>query len=70
MIRFVPPTGRPVGRAIRVAVGVGIIALGLGVIGGPAGVILAAFGLLPLGSGACGVCPIDRVCRQPGGRCG
>ena len=54
---FVRFMSTPAGRGIRVAVGVALIAAGIG-LGGPAGWGIAAFGLLPLGTGAAGICPV------------
>ena len=47
----------PAGRGLRVAMGIGLIATGVRV-GGPAGWGLAAFGLLPLITGAGDICPV------------
>jgi hypothetical protein len=46
------------GRLARAALGITLIALGLFAIGGTAGTIVAAFGLVPIASGATGVCPL------------
>jgi hypothetical protein len=50
----------PAGRTLRVAMGLGLIAAGVRV-GGAPGVGLAAFGLLPLVTGAADICPICPV---------
>ena len=49
------------GRFARVALGVVLIAVGLAVVGGTAGWIVAAFGLVPLAAGAFNICPIAPV---------
>lgn len=51
------------GRAIRVAMGAGLIALGLAL--GGAWVVLAIFGLLPLATGAVGLCPVSPLFGEP-----
>jgi membrane-associated protease RseP (regulator of RpoE activity) len=48
----------PYGRLARTTLGAAAIALGLGVVPRPAGIALAAFGLLPIASGAFNLCPI------------
>ncbi|MGD9795944.1 MAG: DUF2892 domain-containing protein [Acidimicrobiia bacterium] len=52
------------GRAIRVALGTLLIAVGTRR-GGRAGRALAAFGVLPLATGATGVCPINPLLGEP-----
>ena len=46
------------GRLARAGLGVALIAAGLLLIGGTAGTIVAAFGLVPIASGATGICPL------------
>jgi len=46
------------GRAARVVLGLLLIAVGLLAIGGTGGAVMAAFGLVPIGSGATGICPL------------
>ena len=46
------------GRALRVVFGVTLIIGGLVAVGGPAGWIIAAFGLVPIAAGVLGLCPI------------
>lgn len=46
------------GRAVRVALGLTLIAVGLAVVGGTAGALIAIFGILPLSSGVFGLCPL------------
>lgn len=48
----------PYGRALRAALGVAIIAIGLLLVGKPAGYIVAAAGILPIASGGLGLCPV------------
>lgn len=54
---FVRFMSTPTGRVLRVVVGLALIAFGVRA-GGPAGWGLAAFGLLPLATGAADICPI------------
>lgn len=44
------------GRAARVIAGLALIVVGLAVVGGTGGVILAVIGLVPLGAGTANVC--------------
>lgn len=53
---FVDFMQTPLGRTIRVALGLVLILLGLFTIGGFGGAILAIIGLVPLVAGAMGVC--------------
>ena len=46
------------GRAARGLLGAALIATGLLLIGDTAGAIVAAFGLVPIASGATGICPL------------
>lgn len=46
------------GRLARAGLGIALIAAGLLLVGGTAGVIVAAFGLVPIASGATGICPL------------
>jgi hypothetical protein len=46
------------GRALRVAFGIGLIFVGLGIVSGTVGWIIAAFGLVPIAAGVFGLCPI------------
>lgn len=48
-------------RAVRVVLGVVLIALGLGVVEGGLGVVLAVIGLVPLLTGLVGWCPLYSV---------
>lgn len=55
---FLAFMSRPIGRLIRVVVGTAIIVLGVAVIGGVAGAIVAVAALAPLLTGVFGICPI------------
>lgn len=46
------------GRAARLVLGVTLIAIGLGLVGGGAGLAIAAFGLVPIAAGVFNLCPI------------
>lgn len=59
-MKFVRFMSTPAGRGVRVAMGVGFIVGGIA-IGSPGGWALAAFGLLPLVTGAADICPICPV---------
>ena len=56
-MKFVRFMSTPAGRGIRVVMGVALIAAGIR-LDSPAGWALAAFGLLPLVTGAADICPI------------
>jgi hypothetical protein len=56
------------GRGARVVLGVALIALGLLVVRGTAGAVVAAAGLVPIVMGAWGHCLIEAVVRPPGPR--
>jgi len=49
------------GRAIRVLLGVALIYIGLSVVGGTSGTILAAVGIVPIVLGASGRCLIEFI---------
>jgi Zn-dependent protease len=51
----------PYGRLARVVLGIGAIAVGLTVVPQPAGIAVAAFGLVPIASGAFNLCPIAPI---------
>ena len=57
VMEFVRFMSTPVGRGLRVGMGVAFIAAGVNR-GGRAGWGLAAFGLLPLVTGAGNICPV------------
>lgn len=46
------------GRLLRVAFGASLVGAGLFAFGGPAGIALAAFGLVPIVTGALNLCPV------------
>lgn len=46
----------PTGRLVRIAAGIALIAVGLLVVGGTAGVVMAAIGVVPLAAGALDFC--------------
>ncbi len=56
--RFMASKG---GRAVRVAIGATIIGTGLTVVGGGAGLAIAAFGLVPIATGVFNLCPVAPV---------
>ncbi len=47
------------GRLARVALGLALMTYGLAVVGGTAGLVLAAVGLVPLGLGLSGRCVLE-----------
>ncbi len=49
------------GRLLRVAAGVALIALGLSVVGGTAGYIVAAIGLVPIAAGVFDLCLLGPI---------
>lgn len=46
------------GRLARIALGVALMTVGLALIGGTAGLIVAAFGLIPVAAGVFNLCPV------------
>lgn len=58
LIRFMQDS---VGRAARVILGLALIALGVAVVGGTLGAILAIVGLLPIAMGVWGPCLLGLV---------
>lgn len=57
-------------RIARVVIGVALIGVGLAVVGGTGGIVLAVVGLIPLVTGAFGTCPLYSVfgvstCKNP-----
>jgi hypothetical protein len=44
------------GRAVRIIAGLALIVVGLAVVGGTGGIVLAVVGLVPLGAGIAGIC--------------
>ena len=63
-MRFLNFMNTPTGRGIRIGGGLAIGTAGL-VIGGELGTALAAFAVLPVATGAFGVCPINPLFGQP-----
>jgi sulfite exporter TauE/SafE len=56
---------QPIGRLIRIIAGIVLIALGLGVIGDTAGLIVAIIGVLPILAGVFNVCLIAPLIGAP-----
>lgn len=54
-----------VGRLVRIGAGSALIALGLLVVGGVAGLVVAAIGLVPLLAGAMDICIFSRLFGGP-----
>lgn len=54
-----------VGRAVRIIAGIALIAGGLLAVGGPAGIIMAAIGLVPLLAGTFDVCVFSALFGGP-----
>ena len=44
------------GRTARIIAGLALVVIGLAVVGGTGGIVLAVVGLVPLGAGAANVC--------------
>lgn len=55
----------PLGRGIRVVAGIVLIALGLLVVEGTGGIILAVIGLMPILAGALNICLIAPLIGAP-----
>lgn len=55
----------PMGRGIRVVAGIVLIALGLLVVEGTGGIILAVIGLMPILAGALNICLIAPLIGAP-----
>lgn len=53
------------GRLVRIALGVVIIGVGLGIVGGPAGAVLALVGVVPLAAGVFDVCVLSPLFGGP-----
>lgn len=60
LIQFMNDTA---GRALRVILGLVLIYLGLAVIGGTTGLVVAVIGLLPIVLGLRGKCLLQFVCK-------
>lgn len=56
---------RGAGRWLRIAAGIGLIAIGVAWIGGVTGWIVAAIGLIPLGAGLFDVCILSSLFGGP-----
>ncbi len=54
-----------VGRVVRVILGLALIYVGLAVVGGTAGIIIAIIGLLPIAMGVWGPCLLGFIFKQP-----
>lgn len=63
-MKFLSFMSTPTGRVIRGIMGIAVIAIGFA-IGGTAGWIVSAFGLLPLLTGVFGLCPINPLVGRP-----
>ena len=62
LINFMQGT---VGRVARVVLGLALIYVGLAVVGGTAGIVVAVIGLLPIAMGVWGPCLLGFVFKQP-----
>jgi hypothetical protein len=63
-MRFLSFMSTPVGRLIRVVMGVALIAAALAV-GGTGGWALGIFAVLPIATGVLGLCPINPLVGRP-----
>jgi hypothetical protein len=63
-MKFLSFMSTPIGRVLRVVMGIGIIAIGLS-IDGPLGVALTIFGFVPPLTGIFGICPINPLIGRP-----
>ena len=54
-----------VGRALRIVAGLALIAVGLGVVGGTGGLVLACVGVAPILAGALNVCLVAPLLGVP-----
>ena len=62
---FVEWMASPLGRGLRVVFGALLIYVGLAVVQGVGGVLLAAFGAVPIATGLLNVCPIAPLLGAP-----
>jgi hypothetical protein len=62
---FVDWMASPLGRGLRVAFGGLLIYLGLAVVQGVGGTLLAAFGVVPIATGVLNLCPIAPLLGAP-----
>ncbi len=58
----------PVGRLLRIGLGAALIVVGVVVVGGPAGWVIAAVGLVPIALAASGHCMLEIVAGRAGPR--
>jgi hypothetical protein len=63
-MKFLSFMSTPIGRVLRVIMGIGIIAIGLS-IGGGLGVGITIFGFVPPLTGIFGICPINPLIGRP-----
>ena len=56
------------GRALRVILGIVLVYVGLAILGGTVGIVLAVVGLLPIIMGIWGPCLLGFVFKQPSTR--
>lgn len=49
------------GRRARILAGIALVNLGIFVVGGPVGLAMAIFGLLPVASGLLNLCPVAPI---------
>jgi hypothetical protein len=53
------------GRVLRVVLGLALVYIGLALVGGTAGIIVAVIGLLPIAMGVWGPCLLGFIFKQP-----
>jgi hypothetical protein len=58
-------TAQPIGRAVRIIAGLVIVGLGIGIVGGTVGWLVAITGLVPLAAGSANVCLIAPLIHAP-----
>lgn len=61
MTAFIDFMNNPLGRGLRIALGVALIYLGLVTLGGTVGYLVAAFGIVPIAMGLAGRCLVEFV---------
>lgn len=61
---FLSFMNRPLGRVLRVALDAALVVVAV-LVGGPLGVALGLFALLPIATGAFGVCPVNPLVGRP-----
>lgn len=64
-LAFAKMMATPAGRLVRIVAGLALIALGLFVIGGAVGIVVAVVGLWPILAGIFNVCVIAPIIRAP-----